>query len=453
MEYTGHIAANHSTWDLEPENLSVESLVLIYSDFRVKQSRGEDGREITYISSLDEAFNVILSKLDNVDETKLNRYRFVYSKLHDFEDYMRSLGVDVGLDGHPVKRAPLPDISLRNTEQTIESLVFMGIEHNIEIMHRMAAERQFGNLLEAARSEKSWKNVRAYLNIFEEYFTYTNDKQKEQTLGFLYELLMHREGDIRAQAGKLLGHVIARFNAGYRKERPADMPDIAEARVMELWNEYLEMIIRPDHKLTVQQKRRIRYNLKVVLDSVVEYAGAADFHHFLHAFLNWYERGEELEPGEAFVLLDTVHFMPFELFSEEELGRVGRFAIYEADSKEAEVRIAAWRAFKLITAYQPSHPCCKDIAECVMETTVEGDITMTFLQYRVLNNLGYDTELQQKALYDRDVVSDIFLDNLKTSTPWIIKAVNIKLLVDQIDHGKYEHILHIACLLYTSRCV
>ena len=29
--------------------------------------------------------------------------------------------------------------------------------------------------------------------------------------------------------------------------------------------------------------------------------------------------------GEAFVLLDTVHFMPFELFSEEELGRVGRF--------------------------------------------------------------------------------------------------------------------------------
>ena len=55
MEYTGHIAANHSTWDLEPENLSVESLVLIYADFRVKQSRGEDGREITYISSLDEA--------------------------------------------------------------------------------------------------------------------------------------------------------------------------------------------------------------------------------------------------------------------------------------------------------------------------------------------------------------------------------------------------------------
>lgn len=51
---------------------------------------------------------------------------------------------------------------------------------------------------------------------------------------------MHREGDIRAQAARLLGHVIAQFNAGYRKERPAGMPDIAEERVMEIWKQYLE---------------------------------------------------------------------------------------------------------------------------------------------------------------------------------------------------------------------
>ena len=49
MEGIGHIAANHSTWDLELDNISVESLVLIYADFRVKQMRGEDGREITKI--------------------------------------------------------------------------------------------------------------------------------------------------------------------------------------------------------------------------------------------------------------------------------------------------------------------------------------------------------------------------------------------------------------------
>ena len=84
MEGIGHIAANHSTWDLELDNISVESLVLIYADFRVKQMRGEDGRELTKIYTLKDSFDVILSKLDNVDEKKRNRYRVVYSRLYEF---------------------------------------------------------------------------------------------------------------------------------------------------------------------------------------------------------------------------------------------------------------------------------------------------------------------------------------------------------------------------------
>lgn len=451
MEYTGHIAANHSTWDLEPENLSVESLVLIYADFRVKQSRGEDGREITYISSLDEAFEIILSKLENVDEAKLNRYRFVYARLHDFETYMRSLGVDVNLDKKPVKTPPMPDISLRNTEQIVDSLIFMGVEHNIDVMHRMGAERQFGNLLEAARSEKNWKNVRAYLNIFQEYFPYTNDIQKEQTLYFLYELLMHKEGDIRTQAARLIGNVIAQFNAGYRKERPADMPDIADQKAMELWKTFLSMIICPDHKLTVQHKRRIGYNLKQVLSSMVEHAASADIEGFLQEFLRWYEAPEKRESGEAFVLLDALHNMPFERCSRENMERMAEFACYYAVPRENSFEgliIAAWRAFKLITAEVRDEPFCETIAEIVEhEAIAEDDISRTFLQYRILSNLGRNVSRQEEALYGRDVVSDIFLDNLKMATPWVLKAVNIKLLVDQVDHGKKEHILHIAAHL------
>ena len=39
MTDIGHVAANHSVWDLELDYLSVESLLLIYADFRVKQTR------------------------------------------------------------------------------------------------------------------------------------------------------------------------------------------------------------------------------------------------------------------------------------------------------------------------------------------------------------------------------------------------------------------------------
>ena len=105
-------ASNPSTWDLELESLSVESLLLIYADFRSKQERDKDGNEITILFPLDQSFQVILSKLDNVDSKKRRRYEFVYGKLHDFEDYMRSLGVDVDLTGQLQPPLPHKDTAL-----------------------------------------------------------------------------------------------------------------------------------------------------------------------------------------------------------------------------------------------------------------------------------------------------------------------------------------------------
>ena len=109
-----HIAANHSTWDLELENLSAESLLLIYADFRTKSSRDAEGREAIHFYNLAEAFQVILDKLDNVDEAKRHRYIRVYNKLKDFEDYMVEHGVDTIIeDNAPAYpehclRAPVP---------------------------------------------------------------------------------------------------------------------------------------------------------------------------------------------------------------------------------------------------------------------------------------------------------------------------------------------------------
>ena len=69
MEHIAHISANHSTWDLEFENLPVESLLLIYADFRVRGTR-EGGRETVRIYSLAEAYAIILSKLADVTPEK-----------------------------------------------------------------------------------------------------------------------------------------------------------------------------------------------------------------------------------------------------------------------------------------------------------------------------------------------------------------------------------------------
>ena len=61
-------------------------------------------------------------------------------------------------------------------------LRYTAVDHNIRLMHRLGHERLFVGILEAARGEKEPARIRAYVSIFEEYFTYWSASQKEQTL-------------------------------------------------------------------------------------------------------------------------------------------------------------------------------------------------------------------------------------------------------------------------------
>ena len=47
LPQVGQVAGNHSTWDLELANLSVESMLLIYADFRSKQRTAGRRRRCT----------------------------------------------------------------------------------------------------------------------------------------------------------------------------------------------------------------------------------------------------------------------------------------------------------------------------------------------------------------------------------------------------------------------
>lgn len=449
MEEIGHIAANHSTWDLEPENLSAESLLLIYADFRVKQSRAADGEKITRFLSLEESFEVILQMLDNVDDRKRRRYEFVYSKLHDFEEYMRHLGVDLSLSHAPLSPVPKKDSALMNAGEAVQSLVFLSVEHNLGVMHRLGQERQFGNILEAARSEKDWTRLRAYINIFEQYSTYLSANQKVQTLGFLYELLIHREGDIRRQAASLIGSIIARFNEGYRKEIPTGAePHPDEQTPFALWVQFLDMVIHPDHRLTSLHRGWLGYTLKIVVDSLLAHCRESDTQQYLSAFLRYVDAPCLLDDDAAFVLLDSMLYLPLSLCGPEALDAMTAFAREFSQRDSLRLCTAALRFLKRLTEIlPPSHACCLSAGDTAAQARCEGNVTLVFLQCCILRNLGREVGEHNRLLYGQDLVSDIFLENLKTATPWVLKAVNIELLVDQIEQGKRDHILHISAHL------
>ena len=433
MTDIGHVAANHSVWDLEPDYLSVEALLLIYADFRVKQLHDAQGREITRISTLAQAFQVILDKLDDVDGEKQKRYTRVYARLEDFEQFMVSCGVDVTMSGGDTPPLPEKHTALMTDDEAIRALTLRCVGHNMELMHRLTDQRSFARLLEEARGETDWRRLRAYLAVMESYSLYLHIPQKVQTLTFLYELLMHREGDIRRQAAALLGEIIAGFHAGYAKERPADIrPDPRAITDVDQWRLYLDKILYPDHKLMPQHRRWIGYTLKFAVGSLLSHCPGRE-ERFLAPVFAYYRRPEDLDDYTAFQLLDTAAALPDTAYTASRARQMTDFAAALSLRKDLTIRMAAVLLLDRLARLYPEDGRALEAVTAVPD----GDSgTLRYLKQDVLSQGA-------PLLLPEDVVSEIFLDNLKTATPWITKQGNLRLLTDFARSGK-SPALHIA---------
>lgn len=433
MTDIGHVAANHSVWDLEPDYLSVEALLLIYADFRVKQLHDAQGREITRISTLAQAFQVILDKLDDVDGEKQKRYTRVYARLEDFEQFMVSCGVDVTMSGGDTPPLPEKHTALMTDDEALRALTLRCVGHNMELMHRLTDQRSFARLLEEARGETDWRRLRAYLAVMESYSLYLHIPQKVQTLTFLYELLMHREGDIRRQAAALLGEIIAGFHAGYAKERPADIrPDPRAITDVDQWRLYLDKILYPDHKLMPQHRRWIGYTLKFAVGSLLSHCPGRE-ERFLAPVFAYYRRPEDLDDYTAFQLLDTAAALPDTAYTASRARQMTDFAVALSLRKDLTIRMAAVLLLDRLARLYPEDGRALEAVTAVSD----GDSgTLRYLKQDVLSQGA-------PLLLPEDVVSEIFLDNLKTATPWITKQGNLRLLTDFARSGK-SPALHIA---------
>lgn len=442
MPVTAHIAGNHSTWDLELENLSVESLLLIYADFRVK-SRRENGVEKVHFYTLEQAFDVILSKLDNVDEIKRHRYERVYDKLLDFENYLIDMGVETDIYKEPSQNIDTDnfDTALLMGNEVVEHIKYTAIDHNIQIMSIFNDESAFGSLIEAARSEKQWKSQRTYLDILSEYYTYMTKQEKQLTINFLYELLSHREGDIRRQAGYLMGEIIANYDDVYRKELPegAGAQKAGRPEAADIWDIYINKIVFPDYMVTDQHRSWIGYTLKVVMQGLLENSSKDSRGLFIRKYFSLFTQGA-ISNSAVFVLLDSVITIPYDLMTGEEMISVLDFAERVSVRDSVEIKIGALRAAEYISKRFVNDKAVEIILSIIRnahETT--ENISVAFLVYNTLKNLG---EAEAAAIYyskierledkglQGEAISAIFRENLKVGTPWVVKIINMEFLLE-----------------------
>ena len=458
-----HIASNHSTWDLELEDLSCENLILIYADFRVKSTRDARGRELACFYSLRQAFDVILNKLENVDLAKRDRYVRVYEKLRDFESYMISLGAEPDLTKRTGDPGKWKHVTFLNAAESVQRLKYLAIAHNIDVMHRFGAISEFGDLLEEARSERQWENIRAYISTLDEYSTYLTSEQKQMAIRFLQELLMQRGGDIRRQAAVLIGKIIACYDERYRKELPEGVRlpgDQIDSRG--LWREHLQSVLNPDSQRTEQQRRWMGYSLKLTMKELLMQAGPDDRRAYLALFLEQLETGGR-DDTMVFVLLDSILEIPAALLNRDDYERILDFCRRSAQRQAAEIRIAVLRAARYAAqgcvgrehaadrehaaqgcegreqGAEPEQGAGHDLREQILalaETCGSGDhrVSVIFLRDQIRRALLPDGEDRTAGAGDIAKVpnSAIFRENLKVGTPWVIRVVNIEVMLHDL---------------------
>ena len=445
-----HIAANHSTWDLEFENLTLESLLLIYADFRVRGTR-ENGREVVRIYTLEEAYDMILSKLCDVTPEKKRRYRTVYTKLADFERMLVQRGVQTDPMSKDMTPKPQRHPALLSESETLHALADRTFENNIRLMYAITKEVTFGQMLEQARGEKNLHRIRTYLRVFEEYNTYMTGQNKRRTLGLLYELLMHHQGDVRRQSGRIMGEILANSGPRYRKELPNSAPQTAMAPAtaavlsesVELWERYMDMCLHPDHKIAAKHAQRISNSLKIIAASLLVNCDENEIPHYLEPMLDRLDTAE----GEArFALVDALYYVPLEKLPPARIEAMLRRFAEMLPQADEPLQAVILRRLEMLQPYLDARgrELC---GACLAALPERSGCAVQYLERRVRTVLG------EQILPPELPIAQIYLANLKNAVHWMLKLTQIDALLDDLTThpaNAFHTAMHLSNLLSVS---
>ena len=427
MEEIGHVSANHSTWDLEFENLPVESLLLIYADFRVRGTRGADGREEIRIYTLEEAYEMIFSKLYDMTPEKQKRYQTVYYKLRDFERVLQSRGVPVDMESDALQSPDLRDESLLSADDALQALRNMALSGSIRLMRTITTAHSFNQLLEQAKGEKNLQRIRTYLMLLQEYSTYMTKSNKKKTLLFLYELLMHPDGDVRRIAAQIMGQILANSGPKYRKERPLGakrgimiptMMSLLDESVV-LWETYIEACLHPDRKIAPKHALRISNSLKTLCESLFAHSDPKESRQMAEALL---VRLYHAEGGDRFILVDALTQLPYEHIPADHRDSLVETLGTMLGEDEVRLQLTALRCLESLRVH-PETACKVDRIVRAFDPSCYADREV--LAYRRRCALGL-----RKDELTEETASRIYLSNLKSAVHWTVKLTQIEMLCD-----------------------
>jgi nicotinic acid mononucleotide adenylyltransferase len=487
----GHIATNHSVWDLELVRLPIETLLLIYADFRVKGVAGPDGNEEMRVISLRDAFKTIRDKLEELDKEKLERYRGVYHKLRDLEEYLQYLGVKLNPSGFECGEPPQPRVpeeldlvavlAGRSRPDAVALVTGRGLDtvrrllvtaHNLGVMEQLRDLPALRALLEEARSFESWRGLRTYVAILGEYAPALSREQKALALDFFVELLNHRDDDIRYHAANRIGDLLAGREDFWRKDLPEGVVLRPERTILDELGRVLALLDRakPEAEEDMRPTERVLYAVPIVVRRLLRH-GEPETRRRAWELVkeNLAGRLGDQRPLVGLYLCETLE-VSLELIDPTERRGLLKFVDAWSGHPVAATRLMAWRLLlALAEDAGTSAEQMPGFRERVQELSERVGGRFSVAELFLLEEMATACGLNQLAercrrqrVEGRDPVREVLLRNLKSRVDWVEKKVNCDYLTASAhlrhqegrDPGSYfanEVASHFANLLKVSR--
>ncbi|HLE60353.1 MAG TPA: hypothetical protein VI700_02355, partial [Thermoanaerobaculaceae bacterium] len=487
----GHIATNHSVWDLELVRLPVETLLLIYADFRVKEALGPDGQKGMRIISLRESFDTIRDKLENLDKEKVKRYRGVYRTLRDLEEYLQFLGVQLDPPGFEGEEPPRPQVPMElnilavlagrerpdavalAAGRHITSLRRLLVTaHNLGVMERLRDLPALRAMLEEARSFESWRGLRTYLAILGEYAPALSREQKALALDFFIELLRHRDDDIRYHAANRIGDLLAGSEDFWRKDLPEGVVLRPERTVLDELSRVLALLdrARPEAEEDMGPTERVLYAVPIIVRRLLRHAEPELRRRAWDLVIeNYSHRLQDRRPLVGLYVCETLE-VSLEWIAPEQRPSLFKFAEAWSEHPVSATRLMAWRLLLGLAKESKANPDLMLRVRERVETLAErsgGQFSVAELY--LLQEIATACDLpalaeqfRRQRAHRQDPVREVLLRNLKSRIDWVEKKVNCDYLTASAylrheegrDPGSYfanEVASHLANLLKVSR--
>lgn len=487
----GHIATNHSCWDLELVRLPIETLLLIYGDFRVKDWPGPDGKAAMQIISLADSFEAIAGKLENLDKEKIRRYRGVYRKLRDLEEYLQYLGVDLNVPGIPNRLPPRPVLPegldilrvLAGTRKPYAAALATGrhvpalrrvlvTSHNLGVMERLRDLPALRALLEEARSFERWRDIRTYLAILGEYSPALSTEQKGLALDFFLELLEHRDDDIRYQAAARIGDLLASKEDFWRKDLPAGVELRPERTVLDELERVLALLDRAPRAAEedMAPAERVLYAIPIIVRRLLQKADDGLRQQAWQLIKQDFEnRRRDRRPLVGLYVCEALE-VAAPLLAPEQRRELIWFVRAFMTHDITNTRLMSWRLLLVLAQHSVGDPdlqtgvkeCVEALASRVSGRSLPAELYLVEELAWACDLVGVAQRCKDLRKTDRDPVREVFLRNLKSHVGWVEKKLNCDYLLrvverrldEKRDPGAYfahEVASHFANLLRVSR--